>query len=331
MKDQVSCLTIIKRYAPKRMELRHLRYFVAVAEAENVTRAALKLHVSQPALSRQIRDLEDELGFLLLQRDGKSVRLTEAGWTFLSEARAVLKRAEEAIIATRAIATGERGELHVGYAPSLTARILPPALRAFQAEFPNIRVKLHDLSTEEMLTQLREGKLYLALLVRPTSAMLRGLRFAELARESMRLAVAPSHPFARRRSIALSEAAGEPLITYNRQQYPEYHQYLATLFSRIKSKPHIAEEHDSVTSLITAVEAGSGVALVSESLACIVGPRLKLLPLLPAPEPLVIGAAWLKRALNPTAERFVQFAKAVTVKSRAVTTPERAVAPNQIQ
>src|SRR2546425_3284166 len=141
------------------MELRHLRYFVAVAEAENVTRAALKLHVSQPGLSRQIRDLEAELGFLLLQRDGKSVRLTEAGRTFLSEARAVLERAEEAINKARAVATGGRGELHLGYAPSLTARILPPALRSFQAEFPNILVKLHDLSTEEMLTQLREDKL----------------------------------------------------------------------------------------------------------------------------------------------------------------------------
>src|SRR6266702_1692392 len=107
------------------MELCHLRYFVAVAEAENVTRAATKLHVSQPALSRQIHDLEDEIGFPLLERSAKSVRLTEAGRTFLTEARAVLQRAEEAVVAARTIATGASGELHVGYAPSLTARILP--------------------------------------------------------------------------------------------------------------------------------------------------------------------------------------------------------------
>ena len=114
------------------MELRHLRYFIGVAEEENVSRAALKLHVSQPALSRQIRDLEEELGFSLLERSAKSVRLTEAGRTFLIEARAVLQRAEDAVKTARSIATGGRGELHVGYAPSLTARILPPALRAFQ-------------------------------------------------------------------------------------------------------------------------------------------------------------------------------------------------------
>src|SRR5262245_34426830 len=126
----------------RRMELRHVRYFVAVAEEENVSRAALKLNVSQPALSRQIRDLEDELGFPLLERSAKSVRLTEAGRTFLIEARAVLQRAEDAVKAARAVATGG-GDLHVGYAPSLTARILPQTLRAFQATHPGLRVRLH--------------------------------------------------------------------------------------------------------------------------------------------------------------------------------------------
>ena len=111
------------------MELRHLRYFVSAAEAENVSRAALKLHVSQPALSRQIRDLEEELGFALFKRSAQSVRLTEAGKTFLSEARAVLQRADEAVTSARAIATGGRTELHVGYAPSPTARIMPRRVR----------------------------------------------------------------------------------------------------------------------------------------------------------------------------------------------------------
>src|SRR6058998_1712058 len=152
------------------MELRHLRYFIGVAEEENVSRAALKLHVSQPALSRQIRDLEQELGFSLLQRSAKSVRLTEAGRAFLTEARAVLQRADDAVKAARAIATGG-GELHVGYAPSLTARILPQTLRAFQAEPLGVRVLLHDLSTEEMLAGLRERKLQIAFVVRPTPAM----------------------------------------------------------------------------------------------------------------------------------------------------------------
>src|SRR4029079_19733709 len=122
------------------MELRHLRYFVAAAEAENVSRAAARLHVSQPALSRQIRDLEEEIGFPLFERSAKSVRLTPVGKAFLIEARAVLQRADEAVTAARAIATGGRTELQVGYAPSPTVRIMPATLRAFQAKFPKVRV-----------------------------------------------------------------------------------------------------------------------------------------------------------------------------------------------
>lgn len=101
------------------MELRHLRYFVAAAETENVSRAALKLHVSQPALSRQIRDLENEIGFCLLERTAKSVRLTDAGRAFLSDARALLQQADEAVKKARAIAGAEPTELKVGYSPAL--------------------------------------------------------------------------------------------------------------------------------------------------------------------------------------------------------------------
>ncbi len=291
------------------MELRHLRYFVAVAEAENVSRAALKLHVSQPALSRQIRDLEDDLGFPLLKRTAKSVLLTEAGRAFLVESRAVLQRADDAVKTAQAIATGGRGELHLGYAPSPTARILPPTLRAFQATLPLVRVKLHDLSTEELLAGLRQGKLQIALLVRPTPAMLRGLRFEELIRDPVRLAVPPGHPFARLRSISLARAATEAWVALSRADYPEYHEFLATLFSRTKTKPRLVQEYESAASLVSAVESGRGLAMAPQTLACSFGPRLKLIPFSPAPEPLVIGAAWLKAGLSAAAERFLSCAK----------------------
>jgi DNA-binding transcriptional LysR family regulator len=300
------------------MELRHLRYFIAVGEEENVSRAALKLHVSQPGLSRQIRDLECELGFLLLTRDAKSVRLTDAGRVFLTEARAALKRVEDAVETARAIATGARGELHVGYAPSPTARFLPGTLRAFQARSPGVRVKLHDLSTEEMLAGLRGGALQLAFVVRLTPAMLRGFRFEELTRDLICLAVAPNHPLAKRRTVKLAEMAREPLITYSRKDYPEAHEHLAATFAGFKSKPRIAEEHDSVSSLIAAVEAGNGVAMAPQSLACTAGPRLKLIPFSPPLAPLVVGAAWIKNALTPAAERFLACARETTAKAGAV-------------
>lgn len=298
------------------MELRHLRYFIATAEEENVTRAALKLHVSQPALSRQIRDLEDELGFLLLERSAKSVRLTDAGRVFLTEARAALQRVDEGVKAARAVATGGRSELHVGYAPSPTARILPPTLRAFQSELPNVRVRLHDLSTEEMLAGLRQGTLQMALMVKPAGAMLRDLRFTDLTTDTLRLAVAPNHPLARKRTATIKEIIGEPLVVYSRSEYPDYHEMLATLFGAAKARPRYAEEHDGVTSIIAAVESGAGVALLSQSVACMAGPRLKLIPLTPALKPAIIGAATTKALLSPAAEHFLKCAQTVGAETK---------------
>jgi DNA-binding transcriptional LysR family regulator len=292
------------------MELRHLRYFIAVAEAENVSRAALKLHVSQPGLSRQVRDLEAELGFALFERSAKSVKLTAAGHTFLKEAQAVLARLDQGVQTARAVATGARGELHVGYAPSPTAKILPPTLRTFQAEMPQVRVRLHDLSTEEMLSGLREGKLQLALMVKPAPALLRGLHFVELARDQLCLGVAPQHPLARKRLVKVTEIAREPLIVYGRSEYPDYHEMLEELFSRVKIRPRIVEEHDGVTSIIAAVEAGVGVALLSETVACLAGPRLKLLPISPASKPAIIGAA-LVSTQNPAAAQFLNCAQSI--------------------
>ena len=149
------------------MELRHLRYFVAVAEEENVSRAALKLRVSQPGISRQIHDLEDEIGFPLFERSPKSVRLTAAGKILLVEARSVLQHAADAVDKARA-GIAVQFEINVGYAPSGTVEILPRALRAFQGQFPNVRVALHDLSVEEMLPQLILKKLDIALTLPPT-------------------------------------------------------------------------------------------------------------------------------------------------------------------
>jgi DNA-binding transcriptional LysR family regulator len=291
------------------MELRHFRYFVAVAGEENVSRAARKLHVSQPGLSRQIRDLEAEIGFQLFERSAKSLRLTESGKVFLVEARAVLQHADDAVKKARAVSGGTNGEINVGYAPSLTVRILPPALRAFQEQFPNVRVALHDLSTEEMLAQLGEKKLQVALTVRPAPKLLRGLRFEELARYEMCVAVNPKHPLAKAKFVSLEQVAREPLIAYSRKDYPEYHVMLEKLFAPVGRKPRIAGEHDSVTSLIAAVESGRGCALVPDCVACMVGERLRLLPLRPALPPIPVAAIWREESETELVRRFVALAK----------------------
>src|SRR5258706_41090 len=221
------------------MELRHLRYFVAVAEEQNVSRAAMRLHISQPPLSRQIRDLEDELGIALFEHGAKAVRLTEAGRVFLNEASAVLQRVDQALQTIKAVASGQQGEIHVGYAPSLTVEVLPRALRRFQEANPSIRVHLHDLSTQEMLAGLRERKLQVGLMIQMSPKVMDGLVFQELRRYAVCVAMNPAHPLARARKIALERVARERLITYTLADYPEYHAWLADLFATLKRQPQI--------------------------------------------------------------------------------------------
>src|SRR4029077_1309064 len=123
---------------------------------ENVSRAALKLHVSQPALSKQIRDLEDEIGFSLLERTAKSVRLTDAGRAFLEEARAILKQVGDAVLKGRSIAGKFETELRVGDWPLGTGRIMPALLRTYQLAMPNVHVKLHEWSADQNITGVRD-------------------------------------------------------------------------------------------------------------------------------------------------------------------------------
>jgi DNA-binding transcriptional LysR family regulator len=292
------------------VELRHLRYFVQVAETENVSRAAMKLHISQPALSRQIRDLEEEIGFDLLERTGKTVRVTEAGCVFLNEARELLQRADDAVKRARAVAIEGGVELHVGYSPTPTAHLLPLILHAYQRAMPNVRVRLHDWTNEENLAGLKDGRLQLALVFPPLAvSAFRKLRFEELIHQRARLAVSPKHPFARRKVVSLVDAAREPFIGYSREEFPGYNRNFNAVFAKVKAKPRIVEEHDGFSSIIPAVEAGRGVAFVTESFAYSAGNRVKLLRLTPEPKPAIIGIAAPAGQLSPAAEKFWQCAK----------------------
>jgi DNA-binding transcriptional LysR family regulator len=306
-----SWLASLHEYAATEMELRHLRYFVAVAEEQNVTRAAARLHVSQPPLSRQIRDLEEELGVSLFHHSAKAIKLTEAGRIFLNEARAVLQRADEAVQMAKAVASGRRGEIQVGYAPSLTVELLPNALRIFQETNAGVRVQLHDLSTREMLRGLRDGKLHVALMIQVSKPVLGELAFEELRRYAICVAFHPAHPLARIRKIGLKQLVNERLISYTVADYPEYNSWLSNLFEPLKQMPVIAEEHDSATSLIAAVEAGHGVALVQQGFDCLTGPRLKVRPIYPAPAPLVVGVAYPQKAHSVATKNFIAAAHRV--------------------
>jgi LysR family transcriptional regulator, benzoate and cis,cis-muconate-responsive activator of ben and cat genes len=295
-----------------RVELRHLRYFVTVGEQLNFTKAAQKLRVAQPALSRQIRDLEAELGVTLFNRDHRAVKLTEAGAAFLTEAKAVLERAAEAVKVVRGVARGERGEIHVGYAPSLTVELLPCALHSFHNLAPGVHVKLHDLSSEEMMHGASEGRLHLSLVARPEAGALRGLKYEPLQDYPICVGVPAKHRLARAKEVKLSQIENEPLVAYSRAEYPEYHAMLTELFAATGGAPRIMEEHDSAPSLIAAAEIGRGLVIGPACLGMLAGARLKFRPLTPAPPPVQLGAVYDPARLTGAATKFLSAVKAAT-------------------
>jgi DNA-binding transcriptional LysR family regulator len=236
--------------------------------------------------------------------------LTDAGFLFLKEARAVLERTDEAVRSVRAFAQAAETELHVGYTPALRAQIVSPTVHAFQKVMPKVHVKLHDWSYERIVTGLRDERLQLAFTVRPSKrGAFRDLRFEELLREQVRLAVPPTHPFAQRRSVSLADAAKEPFVGLTREDFPDYNAYLNAVFAPVKNKPRVIEEYDSMTSVISAIEAGTGVGVAVDALVHSFGSRVKLVRLTPEPKPFSLGIVARKGRLSPATETFWQCAK----------------------
>jgi DNA-binding transcriptional LysR family regulator len=295
------------------MELRHLRYFVTVAEEQNVTQAAKRLHVSQPPLSRQIRDLETEMGIALFERSGKAIRLTEAGKTFLLEARAVLQRAEDAVALAKSVANQKRNQVHVGYSVPPAVEIFPRALRAFERANPQVSVDFRMMSAQKMLRALRSGDLDVSLTVCIEPTDFEGLSVEELGTYPLRVAAHKKHRFARLREVPMSEVARQPIIAFCREEFP--HQVLlAKLFLPYTPAPKVVAEYDNLESIIAAVEAGRGVTILFQSISRISGTRLVLRPLKPAPEPHPIVIAYRKEGVSATVAAFVEAAKTAKLK-----------------
>ncbi len=293
------------------MELRHLRYFVAVAEMENVSRAAMqRLHVSQPSLSRQIRDLEEEIGVQLLERTAKSVRLTDPGRAFLEQARVILKLTEEAVSQVRVIAGKMQAELHVGDWPLATAPAMPMLLRAYQKAMPKVKVKVHDWPVEKNMAGVRDGRLQLAIILPPLKAnALEELRFEPLTTIRVCLAVSRGHPLAKRPSVSLADAAKQPFIGLTSEDYPRYREYLDAIFAHVSGKPRLVEEHDGWAGVFSAVSAGTGVALGSDIFQYSFNDRVKLVRLTPEPNRIPIGIITRKGKITLATEKFCQCAK----------------------
>jgi DNA-binding transcriptional LysR family regulator len=284
------------------MELRHLRYFVAVAEALNFTKAATRLRLAQPALSRQVADLEEELGVDLLRRTSHGVLLTEEGKLFLAEARGLLKCADESIAKVRSLARGEFGELQVGYVPPLDLHILPRALAEFRKTTPGVKVVLHDRGTDELCDELRNGLLHLALMMQPSEELITGIEFEEIGRYPFFVAMASGHPLTRMKKISIETLASQPLVVLDGRRNSEFHRILKRVFAPLH--PNIATESDSMNSLVTEINVGKCVAVVSEAFKQAVGKRLVYRKLANVEIAMCVGIAWAQNGdLPPAAEK----------------------------
>jgi DNA-binding transcriptional LysR family regulator len=207
----------------------------------------------------------------------------------------------------RALARGQYGELHVGYAAVPTTVILPPTLAAFQKVAPDVKVVLHDFSSDELISGLRNGTLELAIMVEPTAEQTAGIEFEVLQTSPLGVAMSATHPFARLKSIPLKKLAAEPIVGLSRKDYPEFQRFIDRLFASVAVKPQIAVECDSMSSLITEVEAGRGVSLAAPIFKLVIGKRLVYRPLTGTTETVSVGIARARKGgVTPAGEKFCE-------------------------
>lgn len=258
------------------MELRHLRYFLAIADSLSFTRAAVALNVTQPTLSQQIRQLEDGIGCALLDRVGRNVRLTPAGDLFRGYAIRVLNEISGAETALAELQGLMRGTLRIGVFQSFNSSLLPPILGAFSDAYPDIRVIVRQLPTREMESHLIRGELDLGIAyVRPESSR---IETEELFEESMTLVVSDQHRFARRREITAEQLQDQPLVLLT-TQFPS-RLLVSRWFAQAGVDPNVRIEIDSTDTILATVQRTRLATIQTRRMAAIF-PRLRCIPLKP--------------------------------------------------
>jgi len=246
------------------MELRHLHYFIAVAEELHFSRAAERLHISQPPLSQQIRDLEDELGVKLFERTKRQVQLTEAGKVFLDRSYRVLAQLEQAIAATQQIGRGEVGRLTISFVSSAMYTILPEILRVFREQFPAVELQLHELTTAQQIQALHDKQVDVGIVRSAISEP--GLSVECFLPESLVLALPETHPLSTQTQVSLSTLVDESFILFPAKMGPVFYEQIIHSCQQVGFRPKVAQEAVQMETIISLVAAGLGIAIVPTSL-----------------------------------------------------------------
>ncbi len=295
------------------MELRHLRYFVAVAEELHFGRAAKRLHMAQPPLSQQIKQFEDELGFQLFCRTKRSVQLTAAGDRFLLDTYAIFQRLDQAVEAGRRISRGEQGKLAIGFVSSAAYSVLPPILLRFRAQFPAIALTLQELTTNVQIQQLQDNRLDIGF-VRPPldTSLVSTLSQQPILKEPFMVALAQSHPLAQQTQVAIADLALESFIIFPRAHAPGLYDQIISLCQQGNFSPHVVQEAVQMQTIVSLVAAGIGIALVPQSLHNLQRVGVVYRPLLESTPQAAIDLVWRTEDRSPTVQHFLDIATIVT-------------------
>jgi DNA-binding transcriptional LysR family regulator len=282
------------------MELRLLRYFIAVAEDLHFTRAAARLHISQPSLSHEIRALERTLGTPLFRRTRRWVKLTEAGALLLSEARAIVERTEEARRRVARAGRGEIGQLNVGFAMSAAGDLLPNAVLAYRARFPEVNVHIRELTTTEQIDALLTDELEVGLV--HEVAMPPGLRAVAVRRDTLVAALPSGHHLAKRARIALLDLKPELFVVGPGQS----HHFVVSACASAGFVPQISQETSDTVTCLVLVASGVGVTLLPSSSGHLATRSVVYRPLSGSQVSHQLLVAWKPDRASPLTAAFVE-------------------------
>ena len=295
------------------MELRHLRYFVAVAEELHFARAARRLRMAQPPLSRQIKQLELELNVRLFERADRKVQLTEAGALFLPQARETLVQAERATLVAKRAARGELGLLNIATPSSMPfTGILPQMLRAYRASFPQVQLLLQEMGIARLIVGLVNGEIDIGFIRLPVTHFPQGIAAHKILKEKIYVALSEHHALAHRDSIQLGDLAREPFIMYPADLGGGLYDITMTLCRKAGFAPRIEQEAKTVPMAVSLAAAGLGLALVPGCVRQAHIPGAVYLELKDPDASTEIAIAYRRNDRSPTVKSFVRISSPYT-------------------
>ncbi|MGQ3676445.1 LysR substrate-binding domain-containing protein [Xanthobacter sp. TB0139] len=288
------------------MDLRHLRYFIAVAEEGNIGRAATRLHISQPPLTRQIQQLEAELGVTLFIRTPRGMEMTEAGALFLEEARNIRSILEQATERTQRAGQGKLGRLDIAIFGSAILDVIPKLLLAYKERFPDVKIVLHTMNKHEQVEALRQRRITVGFnrLLTPIADITEEL----VTTEALRLAVNTANPLAALDEVPFSKLADQPLVLFPTGARPSFLDTVVSLCQSAGFVPQISQEVGDAVTGVALVASGFGVTLVPDSACNLTLPGVVYLPVTGIPEPSRVDLSCIYRSDNrsPILAAFLQ-------------------------